>query len=66
MIDLTNRKVRYITTPEGIAEIDHFVSDNDGAIEGVLVWLGEWHKKDAKFLRPHRYYRIEECEEVRK
>jgi hypothetical protein len=63
MIDTTNKEARYIITPDGKAEIDHFVSDDEGNIDTVIVWMGE-REKDAKLLRKHRFYAIEECDET--
>lgn len=65
MIDTTNKSCRYITTPDGIAQIDLFLMGDKRKVDRVLVWLGKYDPK-ARSLRPHIRYRVEECEEVEK
>jgi hypothetical protein len=64
MIDTTNKEARYIITPEGKAEIDYFIVDNEGKAHRVCVWVGEYDPK-ARYMRPHNIFPVEECEEVK-
>lgn len=63
MIDTTNKEARYIITPDGKAQIDYFILGKTGVIDKVMVWLGEYDPKTSK-MRPHLFYKAEECEEV--
>jgi len=62
MIDTNNKECRYITSPNGKAQIDFFLMGNKGAIDRVMVWLGEYDPK-SRNMRPHLIYAVDDCEE---
>ena len=63
MIDMKNKERRYITTPDGKAQIDLFITGDTGEVERVSVWVGEYDPK-ATYRRLHAIFDVRECEEI--